>query len=108
VVASVPSSMNGDRPSSNLENWAHVIFFMAAMYSCLFHLVADDRVGSFFLVYYHIGCARVTSDMMRTSLLHSHLHLLLMILLLLIKISPMTRFGLDQLLEPVLSCYNSR
>jgi hypothetical protein len=33
--------------------------------------------------------------LMRTSLLHSHLHLLLMILLLLIKISPMTRLGLD-------------
>jgi hypothetical protein len=45
---------------------------------------------------------------MRTSLLHSHLHLLLMILLLLIKICPMTRFRLDQILEPVLSCYNSR
>jgi hypothetical protein len=43
-----------------------------------------------------------------TSLLHSHLQLLLMILLLLIKISPMTRLGLDQLLELVLSCYNSR
>jgi hypothetical protein len=46
--------------------------------------------------------------LMRTSLLHSHLHLLLMILLLLIKTSPMMRLGLDQLLEPVLSCYNSR
>jgi hypothetical protein len=45
---------------------------------------------------------------MRTSLLNSHLHLLLMILLLLLKISPMTRLGLDQLLEPVFSCYNSR
>jgi hypothetical protein len=47
-------------------------------------------------------------EVMRTSLLHSHLHLLLMILLLLIKISPMMRLGLDQLLEPVPSCYNSR
>jgi hypothetical protein len=47
-------------------------------------------------------------EMMRTSLLHSHLHLLLMILLLLIKISPMMRLGLDQLLELVLSCYNNR
>jgi hypothetical protein len=46
--------------------------------------------------------------MMRTSLLHRHLHLLLMILLLLLKISPMMRLGLDQLLEPMLSCYNSR
>jgi hypothetical protein len=49
-----------------------------------------------------------SAQVMRTSLLHSYLHLLLMILLLLIKISPMMRFGLDQLLEPVLSCYNSR
>jgi hypothetical protein len=57
--------MNSDRPSSNLENWAHVIFFMAAMYSCLFHSVADDRMGSFCPVYYHIGCARVTSDTSR-------------------------------------------
>jgi hypothetical protein len=56
-----------------------------------------------------LGASRSTSfeggEMMRTSLLHN---LLLVILLLLIKIGPMTRLGLDQLLEPVLSCYNSR
>jgi hypothetical protein len=52
--------------------------------------------------------AEVADLLMRTSLLHNHLHLLLMILLLLVKISPMTRLGLDQLLEPMLSCYNSR
>jgi hypothetical protein len=61
-----------------------------------------------------LGASRLTplegggEEMMRTSLLHSHLHLLLMILFLMLKISPMMRLGLDQLLEPVLSCYNSR
>jgi hypothetical protein len=49
-----------------------------------------------------------STSLMRTSLLHNHLHLLLMILLLLLKISPMMRLGLHKLLEPVLSCYNSR
>jgi hypothetical protein len=48
-----------------------------------------------------LGASRLTpfegGEMMRTFLLHSHLHLLMMILLLLLKISPMTRLGLDQL-----------
>jgi hypothetical protein len=42
-------------------------------------------------------------EMMRTSLLHSHLHLLSMIRLLLLETSPLMRSGLDQLLELVLS-----
>jgi hypothetical protein len=53
-------------------------------------------------------CNYYEGNVMRTSLKHSHLHLLLMILLLFLKISPMMRLGLDQLLKPVLSCYNSR
>jgi hypothetical protein len=56
-----------------------------------------------------LGASRLThfeveGEMMRTSLLHSHLHQLLMIQLLLLKTSPIMRTELDQLLELVLSC----